>query len=239
MKISGARAEPFAAVRRRGLAEAAAGAAPEAAAPDQAQFLGVPETELTPAVRGAIALLVLELEDLKAEVRRLKARLLEAEAAADEDPLTGVKNRRAFIRELRRIAGFAQRYETPAALIYFDLDELKAINDRFGHAAGDAALTRVAGQLAAHVRESDVVGRMGGDEFAVALAQADPDAASAKAQALADLIAAAPLEIGDWLAPIRVSWGVRQIDPSADAEAIIADADAAMFAMKRARDSST
>jgi diguanylate cyclase (GGDEF)-like protein len=235
MKISGARAEPFAAIRRRGLAEAAAQAVPEPQATDEARFLGVPETELTPAVRAAIAMLVIELDDLKVEVRRLKARLLEAEAAADEDPLTKVKNRRAFIRELRRIAAFAQRYETPAALVYFDLDELKAINDRFGHAAGDAALTRVADLLSTHVRESDVVGRMGGDEFAVALAQADAHAAGAKAQALADLIAATPLEIGDWLAPIRASWGVRQIDPAQDAEAIVADADAAMFAMKRAR----
>jgi diguanylate cyclase (GGDEF)-like protein len=232
MKISGARADPFAARRR---AVAGAGAVSPATAPEQAPFLGVPETELTPAVQGAIAMLAVELDDLRAEVKRLKARLLDAEAAADEDPLTKVKNRRAFLRELRRIAAFAQRYETPAALIYFDLDSLKAINDRFGHAAGDAALVRVSGLLAAHVRENDVIGRLGGDEFAVALAQADAASAAAKAQALADLVAARPLEIGEWLAPIRVSWGASRIDPGLDPEAIVAEADAAMFAMKRAQ----
>jgi len=233
MKISGARAEPFAAIRRQNLAEAGAKAVVESPAVDQAEFLGISETELSPAVRGAIAMLVLELEDLRTEVRRLKARLLEAEAEADEDPLTRVKNRRALIRELTRIVAFVQRYESPASLIYVDLDDLKSINDRFGHAAGDAALTKVAEILAAHVRESDVVGRMGGDEFAVVLAQADLEAAMTKAESLAALIAAEPIDGGDWLAPIRVSWGVRQVDPALDPERMIADADAAMLAMKR------
>ena len=234
MKISGARAEPFAAIRRQNLAEAGAKAVVESPAVDQAEFLGISETELSPAVRGAIAMLVLELEDLRTEVRRLRARLLEAEAEADEDPLTRVKNRRALIRELTRIVAFVQRYESPASLIYVDLDDLKSINDRFGHAAGDAALTKVAEILAAHVRESDVVGRMGGDEFAVVLAQADLEAAMTKAESLAALIAAEPIDGGDWLAPIRVSWGrapdrPRPLDP----ERMIADADAAMLAMKR------
>jgi diguanylate cyclase (GGDEF)-like protein len=234
MKISSARAEPFAAMRRRNLAEAGARvAAPPAM--DQVEFMGVTEAELTPAVRQAIATLVIELNDLRADIQRLKARLQEAETAADEDPLTSAKNRRAFIRELKRIAAFAQRYDAPASLVYFDLDDLKGINDRFGHAAGDAVLKAVAARLASHVRESDIVGRMGGDEFAVLLVQADLPTARAKAEMLARLVEAEPVSVGDWLTPIKVSWGVRQIDASLDAETIIADADGAMFAMKRAR----
>jgi diguanylate cyclase (GGDEF)-like protein len=234
MKISSARAEPFAAMRRRNLAEAGAKIA---AAPimDQVEFLGISETELTPAVRAAIATLVIELGDLRGEIQRLKARLQEAETAADGDPLTSAKNRRAFIREVKRIAAFAQRYDAPASLVYFDLDDLKGINDRFGHAAGDAVLQAVADRLSTHVRESDVVGRMGGDEFAVLLVQADLATATAKAQTLARLVEAEPVQAGEWLTPVRVSWGVRQIDPALDAEALIADADGAMFAMKRAR----
>jgi diguanylate cyclase (GGDEF)-like protein len=112
---------------------------------------------------------------------------------------------------------------------------LKSVNDRFGHAAGDAALQAVAARLGAHVRESDIVGRMGGDEFAVLLVQADASVAAAKAEMLARQIVAEPIKAGDWLAPIRVSWGVRQLDPARDPEAEIAEADAAMFAMKRAR----
>jgi len=235
MKVSSARSEPFAAIRRRGLAEAGARAVNAAAATDQIDFLGLEEAELTPAVRAALATLAIEIDDLRAEVQRLKARLLEAEAAADEDPLTGVKNRRAFVREMKRIAAFAQRYGAPASVVYFDVDDLKSVNDRFGHAAGDAALQAVAERLGAHIRESDIVGRMGGDEFAVLLVQADATVAVAKAEMLARQVAAEPIQAGDWLAPIRVSWGVRQLDPSSDAEAEIAEADAAMFAMKRAR----
>ena len=235
MKISSARAEPFAAMRRRNLAEAGAkvGTSP---AMDQVEFMGVSEVELTPAVRQALATLAIELGDLRAEIQRLKARLQEAETAADEDPLTSAKNRRAFIRELKRIAAFAQRYDAPASLVYFDLDDLKGVNDRFGHAAGDAVLKAVASRLASHVRESDIVGRMGGDEFAVLLVQADLPTARAKAEMLARLVEAEPVSVGDWLTPSKVSWGVRQIDPTLDAETIIADADGAMFAMKRARD---
>ena len=235
MKVSSARSEPFAAIRRRGLAEAGARAVNAAAATDQIDFLGLEEAELTPAVRAALATLAIEIDDLRAEVQRLKARLLEAEAAADEDPLTGVKNRRAFVREMKRIAAFAQRYGAPASVVYFDVDDLKSVNDRFGHAAGDAALQAVAERLGAHIRESDIVGRIGGDEFAVLLVQADATVAVAKAEMLARHVAAEPIQAGDWLAPIRVSWGVRQLDPSSDAEAEIAEADAAMFAMKRAR----
>jgi diguanylate cyclase (GGDEF)-like protein len=234
MKISAARAEPFASMRRRNLAEAGAKVVVAQAA-DQVGFLGVCEAELTPAVRAAIATLVIELGDLRTEVQRLKARLREAETAADEDPLTSAKNRRAFIREVRRIAAFAQRYDAPASLVYFDLDDLKGVNDRLGHAAGDAVLKAVADRLSGHVRESDIVGRLGGDEFAVLLAQADLATARAKAEMLARLVEADPVQVGDWLTPIKVSWGVRQIDPGLDAEAIVADADGAMFAMKRAR----
>ena len=193
---------------------------------DRARVLGISESELTPAVQAAIAMLTTELEDLRSQVKRLRAQLQDAEAAADEDPLTGVKNRRAFVRELRRICAFAQRYDVPAALIYIDLDDLKGINDRLGHAAGDTALKLVAERLGEHVRTSDAIGRMGGDEFAVALLHADRATAAAKASALTEFIGAAA---------IGVSFGVIEIDPSEDAEALIARADAAMFEMKRAR----
>jgi diguanylate cyclase (GGDEF)-like protein len=234
MKISAARSEPFAAIRRRNLAEAGAKVMGESQAADQARFLGLAETELTPAVKAALATLVLELEDLRLEVKRLKARLAEAEADADRDPLTGVKNRRAFLRELRRIAGFSLRYEAPASLLLFDLDELTAINARYGHAAGDAALQAVAGRLSAHVRDSDVIGRIGGAAFAVLLAQADGATAEAKGELLAKAIGAEPVAAGAWLAPLRVSWSARQIDPAADAEAELARVGA-VAAAKRAR----
>jgi len=181
------------------------------------------------------ATLAQENAALRAEVADLKARLAEAEGLADRDALTPLFNRRALLRELVRTRDFTERYGGPASLAYFDLDGLKAINDRFGHAAGDAALQAVAAQLLGHIRGSDVAGRMGGDEFAVILAQTNGFQAEAKAEALAAAIAAAPV---DGLPPawrIKVSWGVAEIRPDADPEAVIGQADAAMYARRAAR----
>jgi diguanylate cyclase (GGDEF)-like protein len=168
-------------------------------------------------------------------VGRLKARLTETEGLADRDALTPLLNRRAFLRELSRIRTFAQRYGAPASLVYFDLDGFKAVNDRYGHAAGDAALQAVAERLLAHVRESDIVGRMGGDEFAVILVQADQAVAEAKAAALAHAVEREPIRFGDWTAPLHISFGVRQISLESTPEDLVAEADAAMYAAKRAR----
>jgi diguanylate cyclase (GGDEF)-like protein len=202
---------------------------------DSTAFLGLTETDLTPAVRGAVQTLLTEIDDLRGEVGRLKARLYEVEGLADRDALTPLLNRRAMMRELGRIRTFGQRYGATASLVYFDLDGLKSVNDRFGHAAGDAALKAVAERLNANVRESDIVGRMGGDEFAVILVQADRAVAETKAQSLARAIEREPMQFGDWSAPLHVSYGVCEITQDADPEAIVAQADAAMYAKKRER----
>ncbi|WP_309091289.1 GGDEF domain-containing protein [Phenylobacterium sp.] len=235
MKISGARNEPFSHIRRRALAEAAGQPTAAAAKADSAAFLGLTEAELTPAVRGAVDTLLTEIDELRGEVGRLKARLSEMEGLADRDALTPLLNRRAFLRELSRVRTFTQRYGSPASVVFFDLDGFKRVNDRFGHAAGDAALKAVAERLDANVRESDVVGRLGGDEFGVILVQADHATAELKAAALAHAIEAEPIHFGDWTAPVHVSFGVRQISPEVEPEALLAEADAAMFARKRAR----
>jgi diguanylate cyclase (GGDEF)-like protein len=232
MKIYGARAESFSAMRRRALAKAGAEISPGPTL-DTTAFLGLGPIDLTPAVQTALKTLLGEIDDLRGEVSRLKARLSETEGLADQDVLTPLLNRRAFVRELRRIGAFSQRYGSPACLVYFDMDGFKAVNDRFGHAAGDAALKVVAQRLVANVRESDVVGRLGGDEFAVILAQADPETATAKAEALRSAIEGTPADLGQWSAPLKVSYGVRQIDPATDPEVTLAEADAAMFVRKR------
>jgi diguanylate cyclase (GGDEF)-like protein len=236
MKITGARNEPFSAMRRRALAQAGAQVRPSAST-DSVDILGISEAEMTPSVSAAMQGLLGEIDDLRGEVGRLKGRLAEVEDLADRDALTPLLNRRALVRELGRIRTFAQRYGSPASLVYFDLDDLKGVNDRLGHAAGDAALKAVAERLLTHVRESDIVGRMGGDEFAVILAQADQATAEAKAASLARAIEAEPVKFGEWFAPLHISWGVREITQDADPEALIAEADAAMYARKRERKS--
>lgn len=236
MKLSGVRADPLAAVRRRVALKAASDQAAGASrAPDSAAFLGLGEEDLTPAVQAAVTRLLSEIDELRQEVGRLKAHLTEAEGLADRDVLTPLLNRRAFVRELTRTLAYAQRYGGPASLIYFDLDGFKAVNDRFGHAAGDEALKAVASRLLAHVRESDIVGRLGGDEFAVILAQADQGAALTKAASLAAAVESEPVQCGDWMAPVHITYGVRQMTAAHTAEQLLAEADAAMFAQKRQR----
>ncbi|MDR3508967.1 MAG: GGDEF domain-containing protein [Caulobacteraceae bacterium] len=234
MKLLGVRADPLSGVRRRAALVAASAQVPGAVQPaDSAAFLGIGEAELTASVRAALTTLMSEIDELRSEVGRLKARLNEAEDLADQDALTPLLNRRAFMRELHRVLTFAQRYGGPASLIYFDLDGFKAVNDRFGHAAGDAALQGVAQRLAAHVRESDVLGRIGGDEFGVILVQADVSTALAKAAILAAAVENEPIPCGEWLTPLKISYGVRQIDPASTAEQVLSEADAAMYARKR------
>jgi diguanylate cyclase (GGDEF)-like protein len=235
MKITGARNEPFSAMRRRALEKAGAEVRGAPKTGDTAAFLGLSASDLTAPVQAALATLLSEVDELRQEVARLKAKLAETEGLADRDALTPLLNRRALIRELSRIRTFALRYGTRASLVYFDLDDLKSVNDRLGHAAGDAALKAVAERLAANVRESDIVGRMGGDEFAVILVQADAATAEAKGASLAAAVEREPMAFGDWSAPLHLSFGVCEITEAMEPEAIVAAADQAMYQRKRAR----
>lgn len=176
--------------------------------------------------------LAAELAFLRQEVARLQARLEEAESLADTDVLAPVLNRRAFLRELNRIIAFVGRYQSSAALLYFDLDGFKGVNDRFGHAAGDAALRTVAGRLLAHVRESDIVGRLGGDEFAVILVQVEEAAARAKAEALAGVLAADPVAFDGVEIAVQATCGLCMLEAGLAAEQALSRADAAMFLRK-------
>src|SRR6266581_720446 len=108
----------------------------------------------------------------KATIRRLKRELAQAvtqieelQASAETDFLLGIFNRRGFERELDRAIAYIKRYHAGGALVVLDVDRLKPINDVFGHAAGDQVLKAIIATLAHQVRASDVVGRLGGDEF--------------------------------------------------------------------------
>lgn len=185
----------------------------------EAALAAIPERERTPAVAAAVA--------------RLEATLGEALRLADLDPLAPIANRRAFVRELARFIAFSGRQAMEASLLYLDVNGFKQVNDDFGHNAGDAALTHVARILLDNVRGSDVVGRLGGDEFGVILAAADPAAAAEKAARLAEAIRAAPFVWQGRATPLGVAIGVAPVRPGRDAAAVIAEADKAMYADKR------
>jgi diguanylate cyclase (GGDEF)-like protein len=222
----------YAAAQRASAAKPGAQAKPAA---DVSSVLGIPEAEFTPRVRDAIMSLMAEVERLRRDLERAKARLDAAEAMADQDGLLPVLNRRAFVREMSRAISYGERYDAPSALIYFDLDGFKAINDAFGHAAGDAALAHVGNLLTANVRESDIVGRLGGDEFGVILAKADRGQAEKKARALVDLLAANPFGWEGKPLALSFAFGVHTFKKGDSADAAMASADKAMYAAKRSR----
>ena len=176
-----------------------------------------------------------EVESLRREVEALRARLAEALTLADADPLTGLLNHRAFVRELTRTIAFVKRYGGAATLLYFDIDGFKAVNDRLGHAAGDAALRTVADRLTSNVRTTDLVGRLGGDEFAVILTRTGAPAGAVKANALAAAIGDAPIPCGGTEVRVSVTWGYCEIGAASRCDQVLADADAAMYARKAAR----
>ncbi len=213
----------------------AAGSAQGAAGPrDAASIMGVPETELTPNVQRALLSLMGEVDQLRKETEALRAKIRDLESLADRDVFLPVLNRRAFLREVSRALALAERHDAPSALIYLDLNGFKAINDTHGHAAGDMALAQVAELIAAHVRETDAVGRLGGDEFGVVLTLTPAASAEAKAAELAETIAATPIVHEGVQMTLGAAWGVRALERGVDVETAMAEADAAMYARKTA-----
>jgi diguanylate cyclase (GGDEF)-like protein len=239
MKITGTRpgtaagatgVQAYASVQR---ATAAKSVTAASAAGDVSSVLGIPEAEFTPAVRDAIVTLMAEVDRLRQDLEHTKERLESVQAMADQDSLLPLLNRRAFVREMSRIISFGDRYDLSASLIYFDLDGFKTVNDTHGHAAGDAVLKHVAKLLIENVRESDVVGRLGGDEFGVILPKAGKDQAEKKARALSDQIGAHPIHWEGKQLSLTVAFGIHQFQKGENPDAAMADADRAMYAAKR------
>jgi len=180
--------------------------------------------------------------DMAAEIERLKSELLDAgwkiaelEARADVDPLLDVFNRRGFERELARSLSYITRYGAEAALLYVDLDGFKTVNDRHGHAAGDALLKAVVAEIKAHVRASDVVARLGGDEFAVLMWNVGEALAAAKTRDLEQAVAAASVMWDGAHIAVEASVGAVALAPDSAAAALIDAADRAMYARKNER----
>jgi diguanylate cyclase (GGDEF)-like protein len=180
----------------------------------------------------APSLLVTRLRRRLAEARKIIADL---KLRADTDVLLDIPNRRSFERELRRSIAYVKRYRATAALLYLDVDRLKPINDRFGHAAGDAALKAIAKELIDHVRMSDVVARLGGDEFGVLLWNLSVDDAAKKARALEAAIDQLAATSRGHRLHLGVSVGVTMLQANDETADVLARADQAMYARKQMR----
>ena len=185
------------------------------------------------AARRLITSLTQERDELRGQVQEISTRLHSAQGQADNDVLTPTLNRRAFLREVQRAMADCKRYGEEACLIYLDMDSFKAINDNYGHAAGDRALIYVAETLKASVREGDAVARIGGDEFAILLRRADLKSSRIKAMKLEAELMMGTFEYEGLHLKTGGSFGVRAYAGQASGEAWLSEADAAMFLVKK------
>ena len=161
-----------------------------------------------------------------------RARQFSNEARTDH--LTGLANRREFERAIEREVALAERHDRQITVMMIDVDNLKKINDRHGHSAGDGALRLVAQELQRVMRASDVCGRIGGDEFAVAMPETDPHQAGEVARRLRDSIQAMNLGARS-TNTVDVSIGLGTWRPGMDWEALVQAADVALYEDKRHR----
>ncbi|MFQ5783821.1 MAG: GGDEF domain-containing protein [Alphaproteobacteria bacterium] len=164
-----------------------------------------------------------------------KDRINRLEALSFTDELTGLYNRRGFNEEFRRVLALADRLDSTGVLAFIDLDHFKVINDGLGHTAGDAVLREVAELLSKSVRATDVVARIGGDEFAALLVHTAAQCGRRRATALERQLNAAVVPYGEFEIPICASFGIKPFGSGDDAERLLAQADRAMYRKKRAK----
>jgi diguanylate cyclase (GGDEF)-like protein len=209
---------------------------------EEAERLGVSEAVLTMActvVRlsndGSLVRIIREFDETR---RALQLRLREEQSSlahqALHDQLTGLPNRTLFTDRLRQSALSLERKGRGAMLLYLDLDNFKAINDRFGHAAGDCLLVETAARLRQLIRSADTVGRLGGDEFVVLAEDLDdPESAARSLAKRIHVSMQAPVSLGDRELHTSVSIGIAKVEAGSDPEVNLTRADAAMYQAKR------
>jgi diguanylate cyclase (GGDEF)-like protein len=178
--------------------------------------------------------LIEEISLLRGKVARLQERVEQLDQLAHQDSLINLPNRRGFMRELERLIARVDRYGISAAMLFVDVDGLKMINDTLGHRAGDEALIQVAALLAKGVRHSDVVARIGGDEFGILLESSDETNSHETAARLIQQISACEVLHDGEALPLGVAIGVGMIDALDTAEAVMERADEAMYRRKAA-----
>ena len=176
-----------------------------------------------------------ELSTLQRQVNAQAEMIRSLKRDTITDPLTGVLNRRGFEIELNKSLANAKRHHRLSALLFVDMDNFKQINDVYGHHAGDDALCHVANILQTNVRQTDVLARVGGDEFSIILNDVrSVEDAEKRAHLLSDFISSAPLRFEDEQIWIQASVGTQSFQAEDDMIDVISKADKAMYAAKQA-----
>jgi diguanylate cyclase (GGDEF)-like protein len=169
---------------------------------------------------------------LASRLERLVAERARADVLAEQattDPLTGIANRRLLDDELGRMIAQAHRYGLPLSVVLMDLDHFKAVNDEHGHDTGDRVLVETVERVEASVRDADLLGRWGGEEFLLLAPHTDHEAACALAERCRAAIGGTAMEVGE----ITASFGVATLDAADDARTLFRRADLALYTAKQ------
>ena len=180
-------------------------------------------------IKRAEALLTQSNRELEEEVARRTAQL---EQLMLTDPLTGVGNRRMLTNRLEEETVRAQRYRHPLTAIFFDVDHFKRVNDIHGHAVGDIVLTRVAASLKANLRECDLMGRFGGEEFVVLLVETGISDSVGLAERMR--MAVADIQFPEMPSGVTISAGLAELRPGENGDALLKRSDRALYLAKEA-----
>jgi len=172
---------------------------------------------------------------LRHELAQAQVRIAELTDCAERDFLLDIFNRRGFARELHRSIAYIKRYDANGALVVLDVDHLKPVNDAYGHAAGDEVLKAVARVLAEQVRSSDIIGRLGGDEFGVLLWHLSEADARAKTAAIEHAIDGLHFTFKDQVVHVGASAGLAVLGKDVNPVRALEEADRAMYMRKAQR----
>ena len=192
---------------------------------------------LTTGGRDELGTLAAAVNAMLTAIQKTKAELLQAQESlrfhAEHDALTGVLNRRAIRDLLRKELARCRREKNTLGIILADVDHFKKINDRYGHAAGDAVLVTAMQRISSTLRSYDVVGRYGGEEFLIIAPGCDLELAQKLAERIRTAVGDQPVDLGDENATITLSLGVTLGTAESDPEFLVTLADSAMYQAKR------
>jgi diguanylate cyclase (GGDEF)-like protein len=197
--------------------------------------------EIVQAMESAVSESTAVITNLKARETELLGKVdqLQHDAAQSEyDSLTGLLNRRGFYPRAKRLLSLAREYAWPCAIGFIDLNDLKHLNDSYGHASGDAALASCASRLTESMNGYGIAARMGGDEFAVVILDRNLAAVQADAEQIRECLTDFVIDAGPAKIPAGASVGILVIElpsPAHDIDSLLKRADETMYQTKRSR----
>ncbi len=170
---------------------------------------------------------------LYTEAKRRKSHENMLHILATTDSLTGIYNRREFLRLAEGELGRSQRYGDPLAMVMLDIDNFKQVNDTLGHNTGDQILVQLADCLSRNLRNIDIFGRLGGEEFAILLPMTDRTQALETAERLRKSLSEMRVSVNDQILHVTASFGIAGLDDDGTLGQILLRADAALYEAKR------